>query len=81
MQICGKKVAVNCWVKYANYCPVEYINKYSGQVGILHLKDFVASKFASGTEYVIVEQDDWYDGDALEIAKTSREYLNNTFDI
>ena len=116
-----------CWVKYANYCPVEYINKYSGQVGILHLKDFVASKFAAGavyglidengnnntndkkdepefmykplgqgvqdfkaileaaekagTEYVIVEQDDWYDGDALEIAKTSREYLKNTFDI
>ena len=116
-----------CWVKYASYSPEEYLEKYSGKVGIIHLKDFVASKFASGpvyglidengnnnetdkqdapefmfkplgqgvqdfkaileaaekagTEYVIVEQDDWYDGDALQIAKASREYLKNAFGI
>lgn len=30
-----------------------------------------------GTEYVIVEQDEWYDGDSLEAAKQSREYLKS----
>lgn len=33
-----------------------------------------AAEFA-GTEYVIVEQDDWYENDSLELARQSREYL------
>ena len=35
----------------------------------------------SDVEYVIYEKDQWYDGDALEDAKTSRDYLKNTFGI
>ena len=35
----------------------------------------------SDVEYVIYEKDQWYDGDAFEDAKTSRDYLKNTFGI
>ena len=34
-----------------------------------------------GTECLIVEQDDWYDEDALECAAKSRKYLKETFGI
>ena len=119
-----------CWVSYAGYNPCEYIERYSGRVGIIHLKDYVCAKNASGpvydlidksgankgidtkaskeengfkfrpvgygvqrfneilasaekagTEYVIVEQDQWYDDDPMECARMSREYLKNTFGI
>lgn len=36
---------------------------------------------AAGTECVIVEQDNWYDEDAMDCAKRSREYLKKTFGI
>ena len=42
------------------------------------LQDFPAILKASeeaGASYVIVEKDQWYDGDSLEHAKKSREYL------
>ena len=29
-----------CWVKYAGYEPVEYLEKYSGRAPVVHLKDF-----------------------------------------
>lgn len=29
-----------CWVKYAGASPVEYINKYSSHLPVIHLKDF-----------------------------------------
>ena len=29
-----------CWVKYAGYDPVEYLQKYSGRAPVVHLKDF-----------------------------------------
>lgn len=113
-----------CWVHYAGENPTEYIEKYSGRVEIVHLKDFVCTKLAdgpvyhlidkngkadnktaskeetgfkfvplgtgrqdfpailaacekSGTEYVIVEQDQSLDRDPLEAAKISREYLKS----
>lgn len=29
-----------CWLKYAGYEPVEYLQKYSGRSPVVHLKDF-----------------------------------------
>jgi len=29
-----------CWVKFAGYDPVAYINKYAGHTPVIHLKDF-----------------------------------------
>lgn len=113
-----------CWVKYAGEDPCAYLEKYKGNVDVVHLKDFVCKKFAggpayalidstgkesaagntredngfefrhvggglqnfgeilasaekAGAEYVIVEQDMWYDDDNLELAKKSREYLKS----
>ena len=34
-----------------------------------------------GAEYLIVEQDQWYDEDPFDCAKKSREYLKDTFNI
>lgn len=31
-----------CWVRYAGYDPCKYIEKYSGRINIVHLKDFVS---------------------------------------
>ncbi len=31
----------------------------------------------AGAEYVIVEQDEWYDEDSMELARSSREYLRS----
>ncbi|MBQ8817565.1 MAG: sugar phosphate isomerase/epimerase [Clostridia bacterium] len=42
------------------------------------MQDFASIIKASedaGAEYVIVEQDEWYDDDSLELARRSREYL------
>lgn len=110
-----------CWVKYAGEDPCAYLEKYSGQVDVVHLKDFTCKELAkgpayalidntgkeqktdnkeenefqfrpvgqgmqdfktilesadkAGADYVIVEQDQWYDGDSLECAKQSRDYL------
>ncbi|MFA7637306.1 MAG: sugar phosphate isomerase/epimerase [Monoglobales bacterium] len=112
-----------CWVHYAGYNPAKYIEKYSGRIEVIHLKDFVCKNLGggpvyalvdengnemkksskeengfefrplgegiqkfeeilaaaekAGTEVVIVEQDDWYDGDSLEIAKKCRDYLRS----
>lgn len=45
-----------CWVKYSGNDPVEYINKYAGRMGILHLKDFVSDKFAQGPVYALIDE-------------------------
>ncbi len=113
-----------CWVKYAGEDPCAYLEKYSGHIDIVHLKDFVCKEFANGpvyalidnsgkenktentkedssfrfryvgggfqnfeeilesaekagAEYVIVEQDQWYDDDSLVLAKKSRDYLKS----
>lgn len=110
-----------CWVHYAGQDPCAYLEKYTGKIDVVHLKDFVCEKLAQGPvyalidntgkenkteskedsgfrfmpvgygiqnftdilasskaaggEYVIVEQDDWYDEDSLELARKSRNYL------
>jgi len=112
-----------CWVRYAGEEPCKYIEKFSGRVDVLHLKDFTCTNFASGpvyglidsdgvekkeatreengfmfkpcgyglqkfeeilaaaekagTEYVIVEQDQHPERDAMEDIKLSREYLKS----
>lgn len=32
-----------CWVKFAGYDPVSYIQKYSGKTPVIHLKDFYSA--------------------------------------
>lgn len=44
-----------CWVRYAGYDPAEYIKKYTGRSPIVHLKDFVCSKLASGPVYALID--------------------------
>lgn len=110
-----------CWATYAGCDVCGYLEKYSGQLDVVHLKDFTCKELAkgpayalidntgkeqetvtkednefkfrpvgqgmqdfpaileatdkAGAEYVIVEQDQWYDGDSLDCAKQSRDYL------
>lgn len=111
-----------CWVKYASEDPCAYLEKYSGYIDVVHLKDFSCKQLGGGpvyaliddsgkeiktqnskkdnefkftylgngmqdfkeilksaekggAEYVIVEQDQWYTDDSLELARKSREYL------
>ncbi len=113
-----------CWIKYAGEDPCAYLEKYSGHIDVVHLKDFVCKEFAggpvyalidnsgkenapkkshedngfkfkyvgdglqnfgeilassekAGADYVIVEQDQWYDDDSLELAEKSRAYLKS----
>ena len=49
--------------------------------GIQNWAPIVEAVKESDVEYVIYEKDQWYDGDAFEDAKTSRDYLKNTFGI
>ena len=37
----------------------------------------VPKMYKAGSEYIIVEQDQWYEGDNLADAKKSREYLKS----
>lgn len=46
-----------CWVHYAGYNPSEYIEKYSGRMKTLHLKDFVCKKLAGGPVYELIGND------------------------
>lgn len=46
-----------CWVKYSGNDPVEYLKKYTGRAEVLHLKDFVCDKFASGPAYALIDDD------------------------
>lgn len=44
-----------CWVRYAGINPVDMIRKYKGRVEIVHLKDFVCKRFASGAVYDLID--------------------------
>ena len=44
-----------CWVRYAGLDPAELIRKYKGRVNIVHLKDFVCNKLASGPVYDLID--------------------------
>ena len=45
-----------CWVRYAGEDPIKYIRAYAGNVRILHLKDFVCKKLASGPAYALIDE-------------------------
>ena len=49
--------------------------------GVQNYASILESCEKIGAEYLIVEQDQWYDEDPFECAKKSREYLKNTFGI
>ena len=44
-----------CWVRYAGVDPVEFLDKYSGKMHTVHLKDFVCNKLASGPVYALID--------------------------
>ena len=43
-----------CWVKYAGYEPVEYLQKYSGRSPVVHLKDFYLQGEQEGDPYALI---------------------------
>ena len=43
-----------CWVKYAGYDPVEYLQKYSGRSPVVHLKDFYIEGKQEGDPYALI---------------------------
>lgn len=45
--------------------------------GIQDVKAIVEASIKAGAGYIIVEQDQWYEGDNLEDAKKSRDYLKS----
>ena len=47
-----------CWVKYAGYEPVEYLQKYSGRAPVVHLKDFYKSGEQEGDPYALIGIDE-----------------------
>lgn len=44
-----------CWVHYAGYDPCKYLEKYSGKIKIVHLKDFVCKNLAQGPVYALID--------------------------
>jgi len=55
-----------CWVKYAGYDPVKYINKYSGKTPVIHLKDFVGAK-SDAPVYALMDKDGKAEGGNKEV--------------
>ena len=47
-----------CWVKYAGYDPVEYLQKYSGRSPVVHLKDFFVQGEQEGDPYALIGLDE-----------------------
>jgi sugar phosphate isomerase/epimerase len=43
-----------CWVKYAGYEPVEYLQKYADRAPVVHLKDFYKSGEQEGDPYALI---------------------------
>lgn len=43
-----------CWVKYAGYDPVEYLQKYADRSPVVHLKDFYKSGEQEGDPYALI---------------------------
>lgn len=56
-----------CWVKYAGYEPVDYLEKYAGRIDIVHIKDFYCEKMGGGPVYALI------DSDGSELEKESKE--------
>ncbi len=46
-----------CWVRYADLDPAEKIRQFTGRATIVHLKDFVCSKFGAGPVYELIGDD------------------------
>ena len=46
-----------CWVHYAGVNPAECVEKYSGRVRVLHLKDFVCKNLGGGPVYALIGAD------------------------
>ena len=47
-----------CWLKYAGYDPVEYLQKYSGRSPVVHLKDFYVQGEQEGDPYALIGLDE-----------------------
>ena len=47
-----------CWLKYAGYEPVEYLQKYSGRSPVVHLKDFFVQGKQEGDPYALIGLDE-----------------------
>ena len=47
-----------CWLKYAGYDPVEYLQKYSGRSPVVHLKDFFVQGEQEGDPYALIGLDE-----------------------
>jgi sugar phosphate isomerase/epimerase len=45
-----------CWLKYAGYDPVKYIEKYRGRTPVIHLKDYVGKK-GEKPVYALIDKD------------------------
>lgn len=43
-----------CWVKYAGYEPVEYLQKYDGRSPVVHLKDYYKEGEMEGDPYALI---------------------------
>ena len=43
-----------CWSDYAGFCPVEEIKKYSGNVPVVHLKDYYLEGKLSSAPYALI---------------------------
>ena len=43
-----------CWVKYAGYEPVAYLEKYAGRSPVVHLKDFHIEGKQEGDPYALI---------------------------
>lgn len=84
------------WIQKGGGDPAQYIEKFSGRVPCIHLKDYAyGAKMAvigegninfdrvfekaesSGTEYMLVEQDDCYGENPFECLKRSYKYLHS----
>ena len=46
-----------CWVHYAGENPCKYLEKYSGRVNVLHLKDYVCENKGIGSVYALIDKD------------------------
>ncbi len=57
-EVCGIEPQFDtCWVHYAGINPCEMLEKYSGKVEVVHLKDFVCKNLASGPVYALIDKD------------------------
>ena len=55
-----------CWVHYAGIDPVVMLEKYSGRVPVVHLKDFVCRNLAACPVYALIDSEGNAKGGSLE---------------